>query len=131
MDQLSVLQIESFGNVSIMYVKRLAASLQHLEEFHFTALDMALSFKNLILPFCQNPTLKTIVIHSKHIMYRCSRSDMIDINRVRQPFGANGKLTIYMEKEVFNSMDFRIPDKSKIILKPLSELKREVHSFDL
>lgn len=131
MEQLSVFQLQSFGNVSQNYVRRLAASLPYLEELHFTAVDTALTFKNLIVPFCQNPKLKTIVIFSKHVMYRCSRTDITEINKVRQPFDSNGKLTIYMEKSVISSMQFRIPEKSKVLLKPLSEFKREAHSFDL
>ncbi|XP_055301709.1 uncharacterized protein LOC129568159 [Sitodiplosis mosellana] len=131
MKQLSVVQLRSFGNVSQVYVKRLASSLSNLEELHFTAQDMALSFKNLIIPFCQNPKLKKIVIFSKQIIYRCTKSDVADINKVREPLDTESKLTIYMEKEVIVSMNFKIPDKCKVTLKPLSELKREVHLFDL
>lgn len=129
-EQLNLLQLQSFGNVSQTYIKRLAASLRNLQEICFTTVDMAQSFKNFIIPFCQNPKLKQIVIFSVNIMYRCSRNDMIDIHKVRAPFKADGKLIIYMEKEVINTMDFRMLDESFVILKPLSEFKREVHSFD-
>lgn len=129
MEQLNILQLLLFGYVSNVYVKRLANALPNLEELHFTAQHMALSFKNLIIPFCQNSNLRKIAIYSKQIIYRCTKSDIADINRTREPF--NNKLFIYMEKEVIVSMNFKIPDNSKVILKPLSELKREVHSFDL
>lgn len=132
MENLNTLQLLSFGNVSQIYVKRLASSLPHLEELHFTTLDMALSFKNLMIPFCQKiPKLKKIVLYSKQIMYRCTKSDISDINKVRISINSDSKLTIYMEKEVILSMKFKIPDNSKVILKPLSELEREAHSFDL
>lgn len=130
MEQLNVVQLHSFGNVTPVYVKRLASSLPNLEELHFTAQHMALSFKNLIIPFCQNVKLRKIVVSSKQIGYRCTKSDIADINKVREPLDANAKLTIYMEKEVIVNMNFRIPDKSKVLLKPMSELKRDVHSFD-
>lgn len=129
MEQLNILQLLSFGYVSNVYVKRLASKLSNLEELHFTAQHMALSFKNLIIPFCQNSNLRKIVVYSKQIIYRCTKSDIADINKTRESF--NNTLLIYMEKEVIVSMNFKIPEKSKIILKPLSELKREVHSFDL
>lgn len=131
MQNLRVLQLSSFGNVSLVFVRRLASSLPNLEEFHFTAMDMALSLKNLIFPFCQNSNLKTIVIFSKQIIYRCARGDIADIHRLREAFPKSSKLTIYMEKGVIESMKFRIPPNSNVILKALSELKREVHSFDI
>lgn len=64
-------------------------------------------------------------------MYRCTKSDITDINRVREALNADAKLVIYMEKEVIASMNFKIPDKSIVTLQPLSQLKREIHSFDL
>lgn len=131
MEHLRVLQLLSFGNVSPTYVKRLASSLSHLEELHFAAVDMALSCKNLLIPFCQNPNLKKISIQSTQIMYRCARTDIVDYNRVRQSFDVPKKLTIYMEKECIRIMNFKIPEKSYVSLKPLSELARETHSFDL
>lgn len=131
MEQLRVLQLVSFGNVSSMYVKRLANSLTELEELHFTAVDMALTCKNLLLPFCQNPNLKKIVIHSDQIISKCLRMDIVYYNRVRQSFDVPRKLTIYMEKKVICAMNFKIPDNCFVSLKPLSELERETHSFDL
>lgn len=92
---------------------------------------MASSCKNLLIPFCQNPKLKKIVIQSKQIMYRCTRTDIVDYNRVRESFDVPSKLTIYVDKEVIRLGNFKIPDKSFVSLKPLSELERETHSFDL
>lgn len=130
MDHLCLLQLLSFGNVTQMYVKRLASCLPNLEELHFNALDTGLTFKNLMLPFCQNQKLKRIAIFVKRLNYCCTRSDMADINRVRKPFGSDGNLTIYIYKEVMFKINFKQPDNSHITLKPLSELKRETHSFD-
>lgn len=134
MEHLRVLQLTAFANVSPLYVKRLASSLSNLEELHFAAVDiiyMASSCKNLLIPFCQNPKLKKIVIQSKQIMYRCTRTDIVDYNRVRESFDVPSKLTIYVDKEVIRLGNFKIPDKSFVSLKPLSELERETHSFDL
>lgn len=131
LENVRVLQLTSFGNVSTMYVKRLAAALSHLEELHFTAVDMTLSLKNLLLPFCQNPNFKKVSIQSMQIGYRCTRTDIMDYNRVRESFDVPRKLTIYMEKEVIRTMNFKIPEKSYILLKPLSELAREPHAFDV
>lgn len=132
MENLRVLQLTAFGNVSSTYVKRLASSLVNLEELHFAAIDMALSCKNLLLPFCQNPKFKRVIILSKQIMYRCTRTDIVDYNRVRESFEVPSKLTIYMEKEVIRLVNFKIPENCHLIaLKPLSEIEREIHSFDL
>lgn len=131
MEHLRVLQLTAFGNVSPLYVKRLANSLTNLEELHFAAVDMALSCKNLLLPFCQNPKFKKVVIQSKQIMYRCSRMDIVDYNRVRESFDVPSKLTIFVEKEVIRLVGFKIPENSFVSLKPLSEVEREQHSFDL
>lgn len=131
MENFKVLQLYSFGHVSQIYIKRLASCLAHLEELHFTAQDMALSFKNLLIPFCQNANLKKIVVHSKQIIYRCSKNDITELSKVRELLENGQKLMIYMEKEVIDSMSFRMNEKNKITLKPLSELKREIHSFDL
>lgn len=132
MENLRTLQLTAFGNVSTTYVKRLASALINLEELHFAAVDMALSCKNLLLPFCQNPKLKKVIIQSKQIMYRCSRTDIADYNRVRESLTGPSKLTIYMEKEVIRLVNFKIPDNCHLVaLKPLSEVERELHSFDL
>ncbi|XP_031636873.1 uncharacterized protein LOC116349532 [Contarinia nasturtii] len=130
-EQLKVLQLPSFGHVSQIYIKRLASCLPNLEELHFTAQDMALSFKNLLTPFCQNRNLKKIVVYSTHIMYRCKKNDITELGKVRESIEGVNKLMIYMEKEVIDSMHFNTFDKNQVILKPLSELKREIHSFDL
>lgn len=117
------------GNVSQIYIKRLAGSLANLEELHFTAIDMSLSFKNFFLPFCQNPNIKKIVIFSEQLQYRCTRSDIVDINRKRESLDSCDRLVIYMEKKVINEIKFKIPEKSKVIIKPLSELTRDIHAF--
>lgn len=130
MEDLTFLQILSFGNVSQTYVKRLASSLPNLEEIHFIGLDMGLTLKNILIPFCQNPKLKTIAIFSKIISYFCTRVDIADINRVRQQFGDDGKLNFYMDKDVIKRINFKLPGKCFVTLKPLSELPREVHTFD-
>lgn len=132
MENLRVLQLTAFGNVSSMYVKRLASALVNLEELHFAAIDMALSCKNLLLPFCQNPKFKKAIIQSKQIMYRCSRMDIADYNRVRESFEVPSKLTIYMEKEIIRLVNFKIPENCHLVaLKPLSEVEREIHSFNI
>lgn len=130
MEHLSVLQLLSLGNISQTYVKRLANSLAYLEELHFAALDMALTFKQLMIPFCQNPKLKRVAFFTKELNYNNSRLDLVEINKLREPFGNDGQLTIYMNREDILRINFKIPDKSRVSIKPLSELQREVHAFD-
>lgn len=129
LEHLRVLEVFAMGNVSQIYIKRLAGSLANLEELHFTAIDMSLSFKNFFLPFCQNPNIKKIVIFSEQLQYRCTRSDIVDINRKRESLDSCDRLVIYMEKKVINEIKFKIPEKSKVIIKPLSELTRDTHAF--
>lgn len=126
-----MLQLVSVARTSQLYVKRLARSSPNLEELHFTScLDTTFSFKNFILPFCQNPHLKKIVILSENIFYKLKQTNISDINNVREAFDIDSILTIYMEKQVILKLNFKIPINSKVTVKPLSELKREIHSFE-
>lgn len=127
---LRKLQLHALDNFSPTYAKRLAAGLSNLEELHFSAINMASSFQVFFHPFCKNPNLKTLVINSDRIYYKCTRTDIVNINKVRESLESSAALTIFMNKKVIDAISFTIPENAKVFLKPLSELPREIHAFN-